>query len=230
MWLHDRLAALVPERCPRCRGPTRRGFCLGCAADFARIAAPCPVCALPQPVARCPKNLGAWHLRGIVAPYRYAPPLYRQLLALKFRGGRAFGRAFGLLLAPDIVRAGAEVDALIAVPLHPARLRERGYNQAGEIARILSAETGIAVISRAARRARPTMAQSTLRPLERRANVAGAFEAHASCRGLRIAVVDDVVTTAATVNALAAALLSAGAASVEAFAVARTLELEPRRR
>jgi ComF family protein len=219
------LSALLPEQCPRCRGSTVRGFCSGCARDFATIVAPCRECGLARPVGRCPKTRTAWHVEALVAPFAYAPPLYRQLHALKFSGARVLGRALGLLLAAELDRRAARADALVAVPLHPRRLRERGYNQAEEIARTLAAELGIPLFDAGLRRSRVTAAQTTLGSRARGANVAHAFTADNRYAGMQVAVVDDVITTGATVNAVAAALRAVAATSVVAWAVARTLEL-----
>jgi ComF family protein len=181
---------------------------------------------LPRPVAHCPKRRAAWQIDALVAPYSYSWPLDRQVQALKFDGKRALGRALGLLLTAEVRRRREAADALIPVPLHPARLRERGYNQAAEIARTVAAELGIPLHVHGIRRRKATASQSTLRLAERRANVAGAFAVQRTYAGLRVALVDDVITTGATVNALAAAVRSAGAASVVAWAIARTLEQE----
>jgi ComF family protein len=224
----DWMRVLFPEHCPRCRGPTARGFCTGCAQDFARIATPCGKCGLPLPVGRCPQTRNPWHIDALVAPYVYARPLYRQLHALKFNGARMLGRALGLLLAAELDRRALRADALVAVPLHAKRLRERGYNQAEEIARTLAAELDIPFSAAGIRRRKATAPQSSLGSAARGANVAHAFEADRRYEGLRLAVVDDVITTGATVNAVAAALKDVAALSVMAWAVARTPELPGR--
>lgn len=219
------LASLVPELCPRCHGPTARGFCAACARDFGRVADPCLVCGLPRPVASCPRRAGGWHVDALIAPYLYSAPLDRQVQALKFGGVRALGRALGLLLAAELERRHVAADALIPVPLHRARLRTRGYNQAAEIARMLAAELEMPLHMHGIRRVRASAAQTTLELADRRANVAGAFIVERSFAGLRVALVDDVITTGATVNALAAVVRSAGASTVSAWAIARTPEL-----
>ena len=215
---------MLPELCPRCLGPTERGFCAGCRADFSIVPQPCPGCGLPAPVARCPRRDPFWRIAHVVAPYVYRAPLSGQLHALKFLGARAHGRAFGLLLSAALEADRRTVDALLAVPLHASRLRERGYNQAAEIARTVSLETRIPLLDGGARRRFATLPQSMLRLGQRRANLAEAFALTRECSGLSIAIVDDVVTTGATVNALAATALEAGAAQVEVWAPVRTLE------
>jgi ComF family protein len=142
--------------------------------------------------------------------------------ALKYRGVRALGRALGLALAPALDAVGGDVDAIVAVPLHRARLRERGYNQAVEIGRTLARELKLPLLQRGIARCVAGASQTGQSASERRASVARAFAVRRDLRGQRIAIVDDVLTTGATVNALAAALRNAGAAHCVAWAVART--------
>lgn len=146
------------------------------------------------------------------------------LLGLKFGGRTHLARALARLIAAR-VREDAERDlldmpeALIPVPLHPRRLAERGHNQAEEIARCLGREIGVPVRPEICRRIRHTRMQSRLSDEERRANVAGAFRCAGAPR--RPAIVDDVITTGATVDAMAAALSGAGAEYLHVWAVAR---------
>ncbi len=113
-------------------------------------------------------------------------------------------------------------DRIIPVPLHPARLRERGFNQSLEIARWLSRYTGTPCTSRGARRTRNTAPQTGLSVEDRTANSRGAFACELDLCGETVAVLDDVMTTGATVNELAKVLKAAGAARVEIIVVART--------
>lgn len=203
---------------------TGKGLCAICAADLPRVAAPCRRCGLPMPVARCPRAAGAWPVDGVTAPLVYGSPVDFYVQALKFGGKRAFGRALALAVAPTLAEHRTTVDALVPVPLHAGRHRERGYNQADEIARALGRELDLPVLRRGIGRQKQTAPQTAATALERRANVAHAFTVTRNVRGLRLAIVDDVVTTGATVNALAAALLRAGASCCTVWAVARTLE------
>lgn len=218
------LSRFFDERCPACDGTTNAGFCQACEQAFVRVAAPCRRCGLALPVARCPRREAEWHVDAVVAPLVYAAPLDHYVHAFKYRGDRALGRALALLLAPALREARDSVDALVAVPLHRSRLVERGYNQALELARHLGQELALPVLTRGLVRQSANASQTTRGALARRSSVAHAFRAHRSLAALRIAIVDDVVTTGATVNALAATLRAAGAASCVAFAVARTPE------
>jgi ComF family protein len=167
----------------------------------------------------------------VIAPYEYAAPIDGFLQALKFGHGRMLGRALALLVAGSAGAASPGDDLrpelLVPVPLHRRRLVARGYNQATEIARTLSASLRIPLEHAAAVRVQAAAPQSRLGARERHANVEHAFEVRARLAGRRIAIVDDVITTGATVNALARVLLAAGAARVEAWAVARTVRAPP---
>jgi ComF family protein len=160
----------------------------------------------------------------VLAPFHYAWPVDHYVRALKYHGARELGRAFGLLLAAEARREPPAVDLLVPVPLHPHRLHERGYNQATEIARTLGERLALPIVLGGIRRRREAAQQAGQSAGRRRANVAAAFAAHVRLHGAAVAIVDDVITTGATVNALAAALLAAGARRCEAWAVARTPE------
>lgn len=222
--VYNYFQTLFVERCPACGGPSGDGFCGVCAAEFARVRNGCPRCGLARPVTLCPRTQARWEVDAILAPFWYAPPLDHYVHALKYRGMRTLGRAFGLLLAPEVRALRGDVDALVAVPLHRTRLCERGYNQAHEIARTLGRELELPALGRGIARRAVTTAQTGQGARQRRASVATAFRIDRDFAGRRIAIVDDVVTTGATVNALAAALLAAGAARCVVFAVARTPE------
>jgi ComF family protein len=216
------LQRLFVESCPACGGPSPGGFCAVCSAELARVPDACPRCGLGRPVRRCPRAKSQWYVEGVVAPFSYAPPLDHYLHALKYGGARSLGRAFGLLLLPALAELRQDVDALVAVPLHRTRLAERGYNQAQEIARTLGHELRLPALSRAITRRAATPAQTGQTARQRQVGVAGVFRVARDLFGRRIAIVDDVVTTGATINALAAALRAAGAARCIAVAVART--------
>ncbi len=165
-------------------------------------------------------------LRHVVAAFRYAFPVDRMVQALKYGGQLAVASCLGDALAyavlqqrmPDV----AVPDIVIAMPLAVARQRRRGFNQAGEIARRaaraldLRCESGL-------RRVRDTPPQASLPWAARARNMRDAFAATRRFDGKRVALVDDVMTTGATLHAAARVLRQAGAASVDAWVVARTL-------
>jgi ComF family protein len=231
-------AALLPEQCAGCGQTAAAGFCSVCVGAWPRVARPCARCGLETPVASCPRRAHAWTVATVVAPFSYAAPLEGYVHALKYRRERRLGRALGALLAADAAdavdawRSGAAgaadagVHALVPVPLAPRRLRERGYNQAFEIARTVGAALGLPVLTRGVARgdARSGVSRTQIGrgAAERHASVLAAFAVERNFAGLHVAIVDDVIPTGATVNALAQALETAGAARVDAWAVART--------
>ena len=130
----------------------------------------------------------------------------------------------GGLMASCVQKAGLEGDALVPVPLHPRRLRERGYNQAELLAQQMGRRLGVPVAARSLVRVRNTPAQARSENREtRRANVAAAFRAKDAFDGRRVLLVDDVCTTGATLEACAAALREAGAQEVWGVTLAREL-------
>jgi len=213
---------LFTELCLGCGQPTHGALCRICAAELPRVAHACGRCGLAQPVAQCPRRAAQWHLDAVVAPFAYRPPLDHYMHALKYRGVRELGRALALTLVPELDAARHGVDAIVAVPLHRSRLFERGYNQAVEIARILAHEFELPLLQRGVERRLPGASQTGQSAAERRTSVARAFAVRRNLHGQRIAIVDDVLTTGATVNALAAQLRRAGAVRCVAWAVART--------
>jgi ComF family protein len=218
------LEQLFFEVCPGCAEASRAGLCAVCAAALLRVADACERCGLGRPVASCPRRGRPWHVERVLAPFEYSAPLDGYVHALKYRGARRLGRTLALALVDDLRDAARGVDALVPVPLHPRRLRERGFNQATEIARTLGRALERPMLLAGIRRRGAQVAQAGRGAAERLENVASAFVVERDLAGARLAIVDDVVTTGATVNALAAALRGAGAARCDVWAVARTPE------
>jgi ComF family protein len=155
------------------------------------------------------------------APLRYAPPVDYLLQQMKFHQKLELVPLMAELIAGSVSRREGELpQVLLPVPLHHTRLRERGYNQALELAREISGRLGIPVDWQTCRRQRNTLAQTSLQGKERRSNLKGAFE---SLGGLpsHVAIIDDVVTTGATVQEFAKTLRKAGVETVEVWACAR---------
>ena len=197
-------------------------LCADCTADLPALPEHCPVCALPSPRGSvCGACLASPpHFDRTVASWLYEFPCDRLVQALKYRGRLALARYFARNLAS---RLPPQCDLLIPMPLHPARLAQRGFNQAVEIARHLARHTGTAVRLRGARRVRHTTAQAELPYEERARNVRGAFACDLDLSGRSVAVVDDVMTTGATLNELARVLRRAGAVRVENWVIARSV-------
>ncbi|WP_338055823.1 ComF family protein [Sulfurivermis fontis] len=157
-----------------------------------------------------------------MAPLLYRPPLDWLIQGFKFNQRLPPGRLLGQLLAQHL--AGQIItppELIVPVPLHPARLRERGYNQALELARPLARRFGIPLAHGLVRRVRATATQSLLPAGERRRNVRGAFALRRPLAARHVAIVDDVIATGSTVAELARVLRRAGAERIEVWAVAR---------
>jgi ComF family protein len=219
--MREKLASLLfGGSCFLCRGAARTLLCARCYADLPRLErALCPRCALESPdgalCGRCLTHPPAYDATHAALAYDF--PADALVHALKFRGELALAPLLAGLLAPK-VRAAA-VDHVVAVPLAAERLKSRGYNQAVEIARHLRKDVLELALCERTRDASP---QIELPYGERQRNVRGAFRCTRSLEGARIAVVDDVMTTGATLDEIARTLKRAGAAHVENWVVART--------
>ncbi len=159
------------------------------------------------------------------ALYRYEFPIDRMLQRYKYGHSLAMADTFGKLLAIELKQRNATAlpDLLIPMPLHPKRLQERGFNQSLEIARVVAKQLNIKLDSSACQRIKLAPPQASLPLKQRVKNMKGAFACNANLEGLKIALLDDVMTTGASMNALAKAVKAAGAHEVECWVVARTL-------
>ncbi len=227
------LGQLLPRACLLCEAPCGDApLCDPCRDFLPGAGRPrCRGCARPWTTstrcATCREAPPAF--ARTVAAADYVAPLDRAITALKFGGSTGLAPALGALLADACRAEGADVlegvDRIVPVPLSAARLAERGFNQAHLVAAALvrrarpaRARLAPALLSRQ----RDTLPQSRLQSVARRANLDHGFVAHPEVAGLRIAVVDDVMTTGATLEAAAIALRGAGARSVVNLVVART--------
>jgi ComF family protein len=177
---------------------------------------------LPTPAEACGECLSnPPPLDAVHATFLYAPPLDRLLPRFKFHGDLAAGRLLAALMCDAAPRFPRDA-AIVPLPLHRARLRMRGYDQALELAKPLSSACGLGLRDDLLHRARATAAQSRLHAGQRKRNLRNAFEVDAKlplppC----VVLVDDVMTTGATLHAAAKALRKAGVARVEAWVCAR---------
>lgn len=197
------------------------GICTACRADLPWIGAACRLCARPLAApgecAACRRRPPPWS--WAVAPLAWRFPVDALMGRFKYAGELHFGALLGRLLATAC--EGRQPDGVIPVPLHPARLVERGFNQARELARPLVRGGRLQLLDGVCRRTVATPPQAGLTARQRYRNLAGAFAVTGDLAGRRLAIVDDVLTTGSTAAALSRALLAAGAVSVEVWAVAR---------
>ncbi|MCL1636096.1 ComF family protein [Luteimonas sp. SX5] len=218
---------LWPLRCLLCgeTGAQGRDLCRSCAAALPWNRSACLRCALPLPVAaaacgdclRRPPGLHQSH-----AALVYGFPVDRLLPRLKFHADLACGRLLSQLMI-EAFAALPRSEALIPLPLHRARLRSRGYDQALELARPLSRAFGIPMLDGVLTRSRATPPQSRLDADARRRNLRGAFAvARGAVLPQSVTLIDDVMTTGATLDAAAKALRRAGASRIDAWVCART--------
>jgi competence protein ComFC len=221
------LELLFPIRCAGC---DRRGvnLCEPCRPSIPWLGTDvCPLCASPSRLARIcrPCDEGRMPLDGARAACRFEGVARKAIHDLKFRRVRGRAELLGDWLAEAVERRHLAIDLLVPIPLAPGRLRTRGFNQSELIARRLGDRVDVPVFGTCLERVRETPPQVGRSMEERRANVIGAF----ACRepslaeGRRICLVDDVMTTGATMRSCAEALRASGAARVFGLVVARGL-------
>lgn len=228
-WIKNNQSNLLPTECLLCgsQGQGSRNLCDGCSARLPWMERSCPRCAAAVPGAllcsdcqRQPPSFDSTH-----ALFWYQPPVSDLILRLKFQGVLSVASTFGLLLSDRLSSCiNAYPQVLLPVPLHGSRLRARGYNQALEIARIVSRQLAIPLRITGIERTRPTTPQSALKShADRRRNVHDAFRLRPGFvrQSAHIAILDDVMTSGATVQSLASALKQQGAGRVEVWICAR---------
>jgi ComF family protein len=217
---------VLPYRCLLCgaKGDDGLDLCRHCAAELPRNQACCARCALPLPQAaalcgQCQRRPPPWDAAWV--PFRYAWPLDRLESRFKFGADLAAGRVLSSLWlreSPPMTMPAW----LLPVPLHVGRLRERGYNQAIELAKPLASSHGPSLRFDGLIRSRATPAQTELGALARRRNVRGAFTARPHTTWpAHVALFDDVMTTGATLSECARVLKRAGVQRVDVWALAR---------
>ena len=185
-----------------------------------RCAAPLPPSAAALICGKCQQHPPAFDHSWAVFPY--APPIDTLIKRLKYYKRLELAQILGQRLCELVVqRALPRPEVLLPVPLHPSRLRERGYNQSLELARIVARNTKIPIDIRSVRRIRATPPQTDLPEDQRRRNVHGAFAVRRQLDAKHITIVDDVMTTGHTVNALALCLRKAGVERIDVWVVAR---------
>ena len=233
------LQHLLPSSCALCGASGRQALCSGCHDHYFSHTPPrCRQCAAPLPTGLADTDTGHCGdclgqppaFDATVTASDYRPPVDQLVLALKFGGRLALAPLFAQLQRDALLHNQAVAtslpDWLTAVPLGPQRLRERGFNQALEVAKPLARQLGVPLYPQLLQRLRDTRAQSLLAQDERHGNLREAFTVSQAfidtVRGRHVGVVDDVLTTGATLNEVAATLKRFGAARVTNLIFART--------
>jgi ComF family protein len=209
------------ERCIGCHAPSSAVFCIQCDVQALSPRVSCPGCGITplssELCAQC--GISEAVFDGVSCAFEYGGAVANAVAALKFRRATEVARRFASICIPP----SGSWDLLIPVPLHARRLRARGYNHSALIAHHVGRSRSIRVDVRSLQRTRPTLAQRKLSVFARWKNVRGAFqvESSSSISGKRILLIDDVMTTGATLTECATVLRKNGAAAVGAWTVAR---------
>lgn len=216
---------IFPRRCFGC-GKEGDYICATCRSTILRIEPPlCPKCGLPQPSeSLCPVcSHRETAIDGIRSPFHFTGTIRQAVHQLKYQNLRAAAGMLAGLMSEYLKSNPVPGETLVPVPLHPKRLKERGYNQSELLARELSKLTGLALMTDCLVRKLQTPPQARTAALEeRRRNVKGAFACvDEKVRGKSIILIDDVATSGATLDAAAEALKSHGAAAVWGLTLAR---------
>lgn len=227
-WWRPRISCLL---CGAQADDGRLPLCSGCDADLPWLAGRCSICAVPLPAhgltcGQCLRRAPAYE--RVEAPLRYGFPVDVLVTRFKHQANAPLGRLLAQLLARHLMHAFDDglprPDRLVPVPLSAARQRQRGFNQAALLSAWLGEPTGLTVDGRLVRRIQDTPAQQGLDAATRKRNLRHAFALSepSAASGLHLALVDDVLTTGATAQALARLLRQAGAERVDVYCLTRT--------
>ncbi len=209
-----------------CGASTNQDICEPCYDHLPQLPVNhCPVCWWPVPTAEicgaCLKKPPAF--TRTIAAVRYTFPIDALIHSLKYQANLAIAPILANLLIAKLKAIHEKPDIIIPMPLHPIRLRERGFNQAMEISRYLARQLGIVLLPDSCSRIRHTPPQTELPWRDRQRNIRKAFSCKIDASGKHIALVDDVMTTGATLNELATILRQQGAVEISNWVIARTL-------
>jgi len=223
---------VYPPRCILCgsSGFNDMDICARCYQNLPWIEAACSQCALPLPkgsgdllkCGQCQQKPPAFD--HSISLFSYKNDAIKLIHQLKFNEKLANSRLLGGMLATAIHKNANEVpDCIVPVPLHPKRMRQRGFNQSIELARFVNKACRIQMNVRSVVRARDTRSQTALDKKQRRTNIRGAFHIAHAFDSQHVAILDDVVTTTSTVNELANLLKRAGVRRVDVWSIARAV-------
>ncbi len=237
-WLINSLSRLARQHCYLCgegnHSQPDTGFCQACRLDLPKISPACNQCgthvpstfqhheASSAPVIRCgPCLTQPPSFDRVIASFAYAEPIKQLIGQFKYQRQLAIGELFAHTLSETILSTTTRVEAILPVPLHPSRLRQRGFNQALELARPLAKSLSLPLLLDPIIRQKNTIEQSSLSAKERRRNLKKAFTIRQTIPYKAIAIVDDVMTTGSTVEELSVLLKLNGVDYVEVWCIAR---------
>ncbi|WP_297325190.1 ComF family protein [Nitrosomonas sp.] len=214
------------KNCVLCGTAANQDVCNPCMTHLPQLPDNhCPICLWPVPTAEicgaCLKKPPAF--TRTIAALRYTFPIDALIQSFKYQANLAIAPILADLLIKKLTAIETRADVIIPMPLHPIRLRERGFNQAMEISRYISKHMGIMILPDSCSRIKHTLPQTGLPWKDRQKNIHKAFSCKIDLSGKHVAVVDDVMTTGATLNELAKTLHQQGAAEISNWVVARTL-------
>ena len=230
---------LLPQRCALCRCICETGYCQNCSSLLPWIEHACIQCGshlfapgmrstrLPAHSSTNNTVCGQCQLTrpsfsNSIIPFHYKPPISTHIQNLKYSGQLYLSSALGRIISARILQSGAQLpDIIMPIPLHWKRIFHRGFNQSSEISRVIGNQLGIPVSTKHLSRRANTLSQTGLNIQMRRKNTRKAFEVIKPCKGLSIALVDDVVTTGSTVRAASKILIKSGASRIDIWAAAK---------
>lgn len=220
---------IFAQQCLLCASATHNpsALCQPCLADLPwQSSQSCQQCGLPSNHLVCGACLSdPPHYDFTQAVFQYGFPVDALLQTYKYQHALHLSQTLGELMVKHITNVSqpSHVALLIPMPLHPARLKERGFNQSLELAKVIAQHTAIALDYQACQRIRNTPPQASLKLKDRVRNIKDAFACTRQLHGQHVVIIDDVMTSGASVNELANTLKQAGAATVSCWLVARTL-------
>ncbi len=227
MWTKFQQFILSTPNCLACKSypSQKQGFCSGCYTDLPHITHSCLRCGLAVSAERqCACKDEEWPFTVCIAACAYAFPVDALISQLKNQHQLTLAEPLGLLIAKQIERQRIPLpELLIPVPSHPERLKQRGFNQAVEIAKVVGNHLSIPVDYLSVQRGKQREVQKNLNKQQRLHNVDSAFSLDKTVSASHVAIIDDVITTGATTKALAYLLRENGVKTIQSWAVARTL-------
>ena len=232
-WLNNNLFSLFSKQCLLCLSTTsyKHLLCSSCKEDLPRNTFHCVICSIPIEVidsnhlplvcGKCQNN-PPFYTTSLI-PHIYASPLKQLISRFKFQSNLTYAPLLAYSFTNAISHRKHNLpECIVPVPLHPKRLRERGFNQALELARIISKQLDIPLDYSLCHRDKATPFQSGLSAKRRIQNLRNAFRVSKTHSYKHVAIFDDVVTTGTTVNELAKQLKNTGVETIEVWAIART--------